>query len=247
MFINKFKSPNYNQRKNSKIDMLVLHYTAMEGSCEDACAWLCNELSQVSSHYVVDRDGTIFSLVDDSYRAWHAGVSFWNGSTDINSRSIGIEIHNLGKEEDFPKKQIGSLCELINYLIDRHNISRHNILGHSDVAPERKKDPGNLFPWIDLYAQGIGIWSNKKIEDNKSITNIVDKSKIIKKIQNYLKAIGYNINVNSVYDNQTKIIIEAFQRHWRPKKIDGCLDLETQVLLHDVFSQFKYMNKLDLD
>ncbi|MFQ3360527.1 MAG: N-acetylmuramoyl-L-alanine amidase [Alphaproteobacteria bacterium] len=247
MFINRFTSPNYNQRENSKIDMLVLHYTAMAGSCEDVCKWLCNETSHVSSHYVVDRDGTIFSLIDDNHRAWHAGVSFWDGSSDINSRSIGIEIHNLGEGDCFPEKQISSLCRLIKNLMDKHGISRHNVLGHSDVAPERKKDPGNSFPWIDLHEQGIGIWSNKKITNNKSMVNIGEKSQKIEEVQNHLKSMGYNINVNSIYDNATRIIIEAFQRHWRPKKTDGFLDLETEVLLKDVFSQFKYMKKLDLD
>ena len=131
--------------------------------------------------------------------------------------------------------------------MDKHGISRHNVLGHSDVAPERKKDPGNSFPWIDLHEQGIGIWSNKKITNNKSMVNIGEKSQKIEEVQNHLKSMGYNINVNSIYDNATRIIIEAFQRHWRPKKTDGFLDLETEVLLKDVFSQFKYMKKLDLD
>jgi len=247
MFINRFTSQNYNQRKNSVVDMLVLHYTAMDSSCENVCVWLCSELSQVSSHYVIDKDGTIFSLVDEKYRAWHAGISFWDGNSDINSRSIGIEIHNSGDGDPFPKIQINSLCKLINSLIDKYNIPKYHILGHSDVAPERKKDPGNLFPWINLYEQGIGVWSNKKIKNNKSIINIGDKSEIVKKIQNHLKIIGYNIVVNSVYDNQTKIIIEAFQRHWRPNKVDGILDLETNILLEDIFNQFQYMRKLDLD
>lgn len=153
-------SPNYNDRAPGAINMLVLHYTGM-ASCEDALARLCDPVAQVSAHYLIDEDGTVYQLVAEQHRAWHAGVSFWKGERDINSRSIGIELVNPGHElgyRAFPQIQMQALADLAHEILARHPIPPDRVLGHSDVAPGRKRDPGELFDWQWLAGQGIGVW-----------------------------------------------------------------------------------------
>lgn len=153
-------SPNYNERASGAIDMLVLHYTGMI-SCEHALVRLCGPAAKVSAHYLIDEMGLVYRLVAEERRAWHAGVSSWAGARDINSRSIGIELVNPGHElgyRNFPVLQMQALAELAQEILARHPIPPHRVLGHSDVAPGRKQDPGELFDWEWLAGQGIGMW-----------------------------------------------------------------------------------------
>lgn len=156
-----YQSPNFNERKDGRApDMLVLHYTGLE-SARQALEWLCDPDKGVSAHYVIDEAGAVYQLVADEHRAWHAGVSYWDGESDINAVSIGIELVNPGHEfgyEPFPAVQIEAAQALCQKLMKRYKISPWRVLGHSDVAPERKVDPGHLFPWRDLAREGVGIW-----------------------------------------------------------------------------------------
>lgn len=213
-------SPNYGQRLSSVIDMLVIHYTGMT-SAEEALSRLCDEASQVSSHYLIDEDGSIFCLVPEEHRAWHAGRSFWRGETDINSRSIGIELVNPGHEfgyRAFPDAQIDALIQLSLGIVKRHPIPPRNVVGHSDIAPSRKQDPGELFPWRHLASNGLGVWPE-------------DKSLPKDDLMSNLSLWGYDIK-----DEATSI--SAFQRHFRPSRIDGIIDSETQAIAQSLITQF---------
>ena len=153
-------SPNWDSRGGAPIDMLVLHYTGMQ-SGEAALERLCDPAAKVSAHYMIDEGGTVYALVPEEALAWHAGVSYWAGARDINARSIGIELVNPGHEfgyRAFPDAQIGALTELAGAILARHPIPAWRVLGHSDVAPSRKDDPGELFRWEKLAGDGIGLW-----------------------------------------------------------------------------------------
>lgn len=206
--IEMYQSQNFNERKYP-ISMIVLHYTAIP-TCEESFTRLCettNVAGRVSAHYLVDRDGRAYKLVDESKRAWHAGVGSWKGLDDINSRSIGIEIVNVGLTEDgrrepFPDRQIDAVIALCKDIIRRHGILPHNIVGHSDVAPARKQDPGEAFPWAKLAEAGVGIWTDDFAEPNASVEEM-------------LAIIGYDVS------DIGKAMV-AFQRHWYPEGItDG--------------------------
>ena len=211
------RSPNQDERpKGNLVDMVVLHYTGMKNG-EMAVERLCNPLAEVSAHYIVFEDGHLIQLVSEDRRAWHAGSAFWRGNTDINERSIGIEIVNPGHEfglTKFPEKQMAALESLIIEIIQRYSISGHNIVGHSDVAPRRKIDPGELFDWRRLYKSGIGIWPNPSLVD--SIDNV--------RAEMLFSQFGYETV-------DMKKTIEAFQRHFRPREVTGILDRETSQLL----------------
>jgi len=156
-----YVSHNADERK-FPVDMVVIHYTGMP-SAKDALERLCDDKAKVGAHYLIDTDGTIYPLIDEKKRAWHAGVSFWAGRTDINSCSVGIELVNKGHEfgyEPFPDAQITSLTALAADIVKRYGISPCRVLGHSDVAPTRKADPGELFPWKTLAAKGVGVWTD---------------------------------------------------------------------------------------
>ena len=203
--IKMYHSPNFNERKHP-VRILVLHYTAIP-TCEESLARLCdatNEAGRVSAHYLVDRDGGIYQLVDESNRAWHAGLGSWTGLEDINSRSIGIEIVNVGltgdgKREPFPDAQIDSVITLCRDIIQRYDILPRNVVGHSDIAPSRKQDPGEDFPWVKLANAGIGIWADDFAEPKKPVAEM-------------LSAIGYDTS-----DVEKAVV--AFQRHWYPEAI----------------------------
>ncbi|MDP6388276.1 MAG: N-acetylmuramoyl-L-alanine amidase [Alphaproteobacteria bacterium] len=193
--------------------MLVLHYTGMD-SAAAALAHLTEEGTKVSAHYMVDEAGEIYHLVDEDMRAWHAGEAFWRGHTDINDRSIGIEIVNPGHEfgyRRFPEAQMASLLDLMDEVLARHPIPPRNTVGHSDIAPERKRDPGELFDWRRLAAEGIGLWPAPRGAE-------IDMMPIM------LAAFGYDPGAEGV--------ITAFQRHFRPDRITGEADLETVSLLN---------------
>ncbi|MEZ5690997.1 MAG: N-acetylmuramoyl-L-alanine amidase [Rickettsiales bacterium] len=208
-------SPNFDSRDGQAIDMLVLHYTGMK-SAHEALERLCNPTAKVSAHYMIDEDGTIYQLVDEKNRAWHAGVSSWCGNTNINQRSIGIEIVNKGHEFGytvFPEEQMQSVIALCKDIITRHNIVPRNIVGHSDIAPTRKQDPGELFNWKLLAENGIGLFP-----DDSSIS----EAKPL--LESELAKYGYDIA-------DLPQAITAFQRHFRPNNLSGIWDDECSKIL----------------
>lgn len=217
--ITDFVSPNQGDRRPERgsapvIDTLVIHYTGMMPT-ERARDWLCDPASKVSAHYLLDEDGTTWRLVGEDRRAWHAGVGCWRGWRDINSRSIGIELSNPGHDygyTDFPDEQIAVLIGLCRDILARHPIPARNIVAHSDIAPDRKIDPGERFPWARLAAAGIGPWPGD-----------APQSAAPARIAGTLAEIGYDL---IEYDLPT--VISAFQRRFRPEKFDGELDDETR-------------------
>ncbi len=213
-------SPNHDARPDgAPIDMLVLHYTGMQTGAA-ALARLRDPAAGVSAHYVVEEDGRVFALVDESRRAAHAGVSFWRGHTGLNARSIGIEIVNPGHEHgyrDFPVLQMAALADLCEAILARHPIPPRNVVGHSDIAPDRKQDPGELFDWQGLASQGIGVWPRAPAAPVPDITAA-------------LGAIGYRD------DLPLPVLITAFQRHWRPARVDGIADEETRAMIGAVLA-----------
>ena len=224
-------SPNFEERAGGrKPDMIVLHYTGMESETA-ALKRLCDREAKVSSHYLVMENGSIIQMVPESLRASHAGVSSWEGETDNNSRSIGIEIANPGHDFGYPefgKRQIAAVIMLCKGILTRHTISRHNIVAHSDVAPARKQDPGEKFPWRLLYESGVGLWVEPApITDWLSLIP-GDSGDTVRELQKSLAAYGYGIDVTGEYDEATKIVVTAFQRHFRPAQVDGMADTSTR-------------------
>lgn len=228
-------SPNFSPRRCGPTDILLLHYTGMP-TCEDAIEWLCNPQSQVSSHYTVTEAGEVYQHVDEAMRAQHAGVSFWAGETDINSRSIGIEICNPGHEHgyrDFPKKQIAVLADLCREIIARHGIPPQRVLAHSDVAPERKDDPGEKFPWKLLSEKGVGFWVKPEpLEKDGVGFSRGDIGAHVGAMQRMLSVYGYGLEISGTFDEKTEAVVRAFQRHFRPKRVDGIADPSTIATLH---------------
>lgn len=225
-------SPNFNVRK-LPISMLVLHYTGME-SAEAAYDRLCDPAAEVSAHYLVREDGVVDHLVDEVDRAWHAGVGSWNGLTDINSASIGIEIvnggHNVplkdGSLPPYPDVQILAVIKLCKEIVARHHIPPRNIVGHSDIAPERKEDPGEHFPWAGLAAAGVGLWPGDLPEDERILFEPGDRDRGISILQRGLADLGYGISVSGQLDEPTQAVIRAVQRRYRPSRIDGIIDMQ---------------------
>ena len=236
-------SPNFDARapigQAAAVSHIILHYTDMPDA-QAALDRLCDPQAKVSAHYLIRRDGQVFQLVDEADRAWHAGVSFWSGEADMNSASIGIELDHDGHENGtmtaFPKVQIQALIALLEDIVVRHDIDPRHILGHSDIAPGRKIDPGEAFDWAALAAAGFGLWlDNVKIETVPPLAegSAHDKGdKAVMPLQKALAAFGYQISADGVYGAQTKAVITAFQRHFRPTKIDGIADAETQTLVY---------------
>lgn len=234
--IAKTPSPNFDTRpQGQKIDMLVLHYTGMK-SAQAALERLTDPSAKVSAHYVIDEQGAMTQLVDEQNRAWHTGVSHWAGQDRLNDCSIGIELVNPGHEfgyQPFPEAQMAALEELAAAIIARHNIPATRVLGHSDIAPERKQDPGELFDWKCLADKGIGYWL-EPAPIKKRAARIIegDQGQQVSALQTMLAIIGYGVEVNSHYDAQTMAAIAAFQRHFRPEKVDGIADHSTLDTLH---------------
>lgn len=203
-------SPNHDDRRHP-VDMLVIHYTGMEPA-ERAIAWLCDPASKVSAHYLVDQAGAVTRMVAEERRAWHAGVSWWRGRDDINSRSIGIELANPGHDfgyDDFPEPQIAALIELAQGIVARHAIAPRNVVGHSDVAPGRKIDPGERFPWAALADAGLGI---RPAPDAAAPGALAEEGDLA----DMLAAIGY-----PVAEAGLEPCIDAFRRHWVPATVAG--------------------------
>jgi N-acetylmuramoyl-L-alanine amidase len=222
-------SPNHGPRLgDAAIDMLILHYTGMRTAAE-ALDRLCSPEAQVSAHYLIEEDGTLWRLVPEERRAWHAGLSFWAGRRDINSVSIGIELANPGHEfgyRAFPDAQMAALEALCRDILARHPIPARHVLGHSDVAPQRKTDPGELFDWPRLARAGIGFWP----EDAAAVPVADD----IAAVQRRLAAIGYETPTTGALDAATRQVIAAFQRHFCPTRCDGEPDAATRLRLSAV-------------
>jgi len=224
-------SPNFDVR-TAPPDMIVLHYTGMQTG-EAALARLRAAEAKVSSHYVVETDGRIFTLVAEERRAWHAGKSFWRGATDINSVSVGIEIVNPGHEfgyVPFPDVQIAAVIELVADIRSRWTIPDSRILGHSDVAPGRKEDPGELFPWKRLAEAGHGLWAEPAPAPGAPLAH-GDEGTGVFALQAGLTRCGYDCAPTGTYDDWTTTVVTAFQRHWRPTRLDGAADGETRARL----------------
>lgn len=220
-------SPNFNDRRDGKkISMLVLHYTGMK-SAEAALDRLCDPDAQVSAHYCVNEQGQVFQLVEEQKRAWHAGIGYWRGEKDINSASIGIEIVNPGHEFGyipFPPEQMQAVIQLSADIVARHAIKPFNVIGHSDIAPARKEDPGELFDWESLAQQGAGIWAagiSSPISNEMGLLSL-------------LSDIGYDVEGHSASE-----VITAFQRHWRADLLTGAYDQQTADIAFAVAEQVK--------
>ena len=228
-------SPNHNERKGgARPDMILLHYTGMR-DVQAAVSVLCSPASEVSAHYVVLEDGHIIQLVAEERRAWHAGVSFWAGETDINSCSIGIEIANPGHEHgypDFPKRQVAAVTALCRSIFTRHKIPADRVLAHSDVAPARKQDPGEKFPWRLLADSGIGMWVKPApIAQAGPIFVLGETDPAVDTAQRLLVKYGYGVSVTGYLDGTTRDAVAAFQRHFRPLRVDGVIDSSTVMTL----------------
>lgn len=229
-------SPNFDARRDGRpADMILLHYTGMPTG-EAALERLCSADSKVSSHYVVFEDGRIVQCVPETERAWHAGESFWAGETDINSRSIGIEIVNPGHEfgyRDFPRRQVAAVISLCRSIITRRGpFGADRILGHSDVAPSRKQDPGERFPWGLLSESGIGHWVRPAplTLTGDSLMH-GDRGEMVTHLQTSLSFYGYGIEPTGEFDDKTRDVVIAFQRHFRQERVDGIADPSTQLTL----------------
>jgi len=210
--VQEHRSPNQGPRPEAiAIDMLVLHYTGMESTAA-ALERMCDPEAAVSAHYLIDEDGAVTRLVEETERAWHAGKSYWRGDTNINDRSIGIELANPGHEfgyRPFPDAQLAALTDLALAVLSRHAIPARNVVGHSDIAPDRKQDPGELFDWRRLADAGVGIWPQPKPAPGEALMGL-------------LQEIGY--------DPAADRSVAAFQRHFRPDRVDNRPDGETASL-----------------
>ena len=227
--IHKFKSPNFDKRKSSKILFIIIHYTALK-NYREAISYLSDPKNKVSSHYLISQTGAIFNLVSEKNRAWHAGISYWDGITDLNSTSIGIELDfsNYKKNKNYSKKMINSLVKLLINLQKKYNIKKTNILGHSDIAPFRKKDPGPKFPWNILRKKSLVLDPNKQNPYKISfIKKWFKKNKLntSKKMTIFiLSYLGYD-TINLKQDNYSlSKIIMAYQNHFIQSNITGKVD-----------------------
>jgi N-acetylmuramoyl-L-alanine amidase len=252
-------SPNHGERRGGRTpDLLLLHYTGMPAGrgltmAERAIRWLCASESEVSCHYVVDEHGTVTQLVPEARRAWHAGAGSWAGETDINSVSIGIEIAHPGHPWDlarapdaapgepapehpgylpFPEAQVAAVAALSRDIVSRHGIRPERVLAHSDIAPSRKRDPGEGFPWARLAAQGVGLVVEPAQIAGGRFFTLGDAGRPVEALQVMLGLLGYGIAATGTFDQATADVVTAFQRHWRPARVDGVADASTMTTLH---------------
>jgi N-acetylmuramoyl-L-alanine amidase len=224
-------SPNFDARRGPP-DMVVLHYTGMETG-EAALARLRDPAAKVSAHWMIEEDGRLFRLVAEERRAWHAGLSFWKGERDINAVSIGIELVNPGHEfgyRPFPEPQVLALLTLLDEIRTRWTIPNGRILAHSDVAPSRKTDPGELFPWATLAAAGHGLWVEPPPSPGAPL-GLGEEGTGVFAMQAGLSRLGYDLPPSGRYEEDTATAVCAFQRHWRPAQVDGIADGETRARL----------------
>ena len=230
-------SANHGERRDgARPDILLLHYTGME-SAQAAIDWLRNPESNVSCHYLVDEAGLITRMVEEDRRAWHAGAGSWGGAEDINSRSIGIEIHNPGHDydyPDFPEQQMQAVEALCLDILSRHAIAPQRVLAHSDIAPGRKVDPGEKFDWARLAAAGIGHWVEPEPvgAGGGGFMQTGDEGAPVEALQSMLGTYGYGLEISGTFDHLTEQVVTAFQRHFRPERVDGVADASTIRTLH---------------
>lgn len=232
-------SPNHGERiGRSAPDMLILHYTGMP-TAEVALQRLCTVEAQVSAHYFVFEDGRAVQMVPEARRAWHAGIGAWDGQRDVNSRSIGIEIANSGHAgglPPYPEPQISGVIALCRDILDRNTIPSTLVLGHSDVAPGRKEDPGELFPWDRLAAAGVGHWvPPASVEDGRYFA-IGETGPPIAALQAMFALYGYDQPVTGLFDARLQAVVTAFQRHFRQSRVDGIADSGTITTLRNLIA-----------
>ncbi len=230
-------SPDHGERLGvAAPDMLVLHYTGM-ASTERAVAWLRDPERSVSAHYLVYEDGRIIQMVPEARRAWHAGASFWDGANDLNSHSIGIEIANGGHDHgypDFPAAQIEAVAALAKDIVTRRAIAPDRVLGHSDIAPRRKADPGEKFPWEVLYRFGVGhLVPEAPVTDGRFFMR-GEHGQPIEALQAMLALYGYGVPISGTYCAETEAVVTAFQRHFRRARVDGIADVSTLTTLYEL-------------
>jgi len=238
-FIEKYKSPNFDiRKKDSALSYIIIHYSAIK-NYKEALSHLSEKKNKVSSHFFINKSGEIFYLVNVINRAWHAGRSYWKGIVDINSESIGIELDNSGHHYDFENytpKQISSLIQLLKYISKEFNINKQNILGHSDISPYRKIDPGERFPWKKLNNNNLSFFPDELFKKTKNkIERYLDKkldnrNKKIRLLY-MLNKIGYDIRAAKKDKKKYYMLIKAYQMHYRQSLISGKLDKETYNLI----------------
>lgn len=216
-----YPSPNFEPRSpDVPLDLIILHYTDMRNA-EEALARLCDVEAKVSAHFLIGKEGTLYQLVDLAYCAWHAGISSWQGEERINHRSIGIELDNGGHTfglEPFPAPQMNTLVDLLSHLTTTYAIAPHRIVGHSDVAPLRKSDPGELFPWADLARKGFGLWPFEATP-TLPLSPLLPMTTL--EIQWAFSSIGYGCPQTGVWDDSTQKVCRAFQQHFTPHELTG--------------------------
>jgi N-acetylmuramoyl-L-alanine amidase len=227
-------SPNYGARRgHSRPNCLILHYTGMPTG-EAALKLLCSSESNVSAHYFIWEDGAIDQLVAESERAWHAGKASWKGESDINSASIGVEIVNPGHDgglPPFPDRQIEAAIALARDVCARWGIPPERVLAHSDVAPARKVDPGEAFPWERLWRAGVGHSTKPAPVEGGPLFRHEEEDAPVRALQAPLALYGYGVEITGIYDRQTRLNLAAFQRHFRPERVDGEADASTVATL----------------
>ncbi|MGE3643425.1 MAG: N-acetylmuramoyl-L-alanine amidase [Beijerinckiaceae bacterium] len=246
-------SPNRNARRGGEAgkprapDAIILHYTGLNPDAAEAwladpggaaLAWLCNPAAAVSCHYLIETDGKILQLVPEAERAWHAGRGSWKGETDMNSASIGIEIVNPGHDlglPPFPAAQIAAVIALCKDIATRWPIAPERVLAHSDIAPDRKADPGENFPWDQLFKEGVGHWvAPAPGGEHCPVLKPGDCGEAVAKLRAELAAYGYGLPPGETYDMLTGQTVRAFQRHFRPGKCDGIADGQTRATLREL-------------
>jgi len=240
MIIQQASSPNFNQRPEGVLpDTIVLHYTGMK-TANDSLARLCDAEAKVSSHYLIDENGEIFALVDEAHRAWHAGVSYWAGRNNVNDFSIGIELQNLGHQYGytaFPDAQMNALIMLLQDISTRRNIRPEGVVAHSDIAPDRKEDPGELFNWKLLADNGVSIWPAKDYSvksGGRVIARAGDTTEYVGTMQKKLQDFGYKIAVTGEFDIATVRVVTAFRRRFTPNYLHPLIDEMFEIYLSDL-------------
>ena len=240
-----FASPHHGPRKHAdgredrNPDMLILHYTGMPDAGQ-ALQWLCNPVSNVSSHYFVFENGHVLQLVPENRRAWHAGVSSWHGDNDINSCSIGIEIANPGHPGGlpaYPDAQMAATIALCQDICERWHIPPEGVLAHSDIAPGRKIDPGENFSWQRLAEAGTGLWVRPAPIKGGRFFGRGDRGAPVEALQAMFAMFGYGVPVTGDFCERTEAVVAAFQRHWRQERVDGVADASTITTLRDLIAQ----------
>ena len=237
MVVKEKLSPNYSKRKK-KIKYIILHYTGME-NINDTINLFLDQKSKVSCHWLISKRGVLYKIVDEKNVAWHAGISYWKGQRNLNENSIGIELENIGHGKNytnFSKVQIIILEKLLKEIFERYKIRKRNVLAHSDIAPNRKMDPGELFDWSSLAKKKLAFFPKaSKVNGNNFLFQIGQKNKEIYKIKKLLNKIGYYCSNTQTYDLKLKLVIEAFQRRFIPEKVNGIIDNKVYNRIIEVF------------